>query len=226
MATGSRGVCRLYCHWSQTANRKITIMPITNIPYPYTLDTRHDNPPWHMDQVHIQQLYRLCERIRPKVVVEVGSYMGCSTSAFVEAINDRLVGELHCYEINPTAELHETLKEAEPFGPAYLKTVPYPKSPIYADLIFIDADHEHGAVLDTLAALCMGCPHIVMHDHNCINVGLGCGGVDWAVKLLKAAPNMHWHEDAAKRAGMWTHRGLFYAHHSVVASGWMPGDLP
>ena len=41
-------------------------MPITNIPYAYTLDTRHDNPPWHMDAIHIQQLYRLCERIRPQ----------------------------------------------------------------------------------------------------------------------------------------------------------------
>jgi len=202
-------------------------MPITNIPYAYTLDTRHDNPPWHMDAIHIQQLYRLCERIRPRVVVEVGSYMGASTSAFVEAMKDGLIDKLLCYEIKPTEELIKTRDIASGRGfDATIVEKPYPTAPIYADLILIDADHEHGAVLDTLAAVVMGCPHIVMHDHNCINVGLGCRGVDNSVRLLKQRAGWHWHEDTAKRAGMWTHRGLFYAHHSVVASGWLPGDLP
>lgn len=197
-------------------------MPITNIPYPYTLDTRHDDPPWHMDAIHIQQLYRLCERIRPRVVVEVGSYMGASTSAFVEAMKDGYIGQLVCHDISPTPELAKTVESVK--SHVQVIALPYPTVPIYADLILIDADHEHGAVLDTLAALCMGCPHIVMHDHNCINVGMGCRGVDNAVKLLKAAPNMRWHEDIKKRPGMWTHRGLFYAHHVLHESAWWWAD--
>ena len=201
-------------------------MPITNIPYPYTLDTRHDNPPWHMDAIHIQQLYRLCERIRPRVVVEVGSYMGASTSAFVEAMEDGLVEELVCYDIKPTKELMRVLNAAGEDSLACAIADTYPSAPIYADLILIDADHEHGAVLDTLAALCMSCPHIVMHDSNTINIGLGCSGVDRAVKLLKKASGLKWHEDVVKRPGMWTHRGLFYAHHVFEDSGWLPGDLP
>jgi len=205
-------------------------MPITNIPYPYTLDTRHDNPPWHMDAIHIQQLYRLCERIRPRVVVEVGSYMGASTSAFVEARRDGLIDNIVCYEIKPQKELWDTLslavRDGEEVTPCTVLPYPYPEHPQYADLILIDADHEHGAVLDTLAAVVMGCPHIVMHDSNAINLGLGCRGVDRAVKLLKAAPNMRWHEDIKMRPGMWTHRGLFHAHHVLHESGWIAGDLP
>jgi len=204
-------------------------MPITNIPYPYTLDTRHDNPPWHMDAIHIQQLYRLCERIRPRVVVEVGSYMGASTSAFAEAMRDGFIEQLRCHDTKPQPELLKVLDHADDNADSrrvQLSDIPYPAMPIYADLILIDADHEHGAVLDTLAALCMSCPHIVMHDSNTINIGLGCSGVDRAVKLLKKASGLKWHEDAVKRPGMWTHRGLFYAHHVLHESGWKEGDLP
>jgi hypothetical protein len=203
-------------------------MPITNIPYPYTLDRAHDNPPWHMDTIHIQQLYRMCERIRPRVVVEVGSYMGASTSAFVEAMKDGLIEELTCYETCPTVELLGLLDSVDAIGSGAndrLNMEPYPSAPIYADLIFIDADHEHGCPLDVLAALCMGCPHIVLHDHNCINVGLGCRGVADSAKLLQASPLYRWNEDTMKRAGMWTHRGLFYAHRAEVASGWLDGDV-
>lgn len=201
-------------------------MPITNIPYAYTLDTRHDNPPWHMDAIHIQQLYRMCERIRPRVVVEVGSYMGCSTSAFVEAMQDFHVNELHCYDISPTTELRKVMAEGEPFGPVKLHEAAYPSSPIYADLILIDADHEAGCVLDVVAALCMGCPHIVLHDHNCINVGLGCRGVAESASLLKAAPGRVWRDDIKKRDGMWTHRGIFYSTPRYFDPCWLEGDLP
>lgn len=199
-------------------------MPITNIPYPYTLDTRHDNPPWHMDAMHIQQLYRLCERIRPRTVVEVGSYMGCSTSAFVEAMRDGFVEKFACHELRITDELMAVIDHAPPG--VDIRPVPYPTAPIYADLIFIDADHEHGCPLDVLAALCMGCPHIVMHDHNCINVGLGCRGVVNSVNLLKADESRAWYEDIKKRPGMWTHRGLFYSRPRYTELGWRPEDLP
>jgi hypothetical protein len=201
-------------------------MPITNIPYAGTLDGAHSNPPWNMDVIHIQQLYRICHRIRPRVVVEVGSYMGASTSAFVEAMKDGLVEQLYCYDIRPTAELKKVVAQA-PNDNAAIYSMPYPESPRYADLIFIDGDHEHGAGWDTLAAVVMGCPHLVFHDHNCLNVGLGCRGVDRAVRLLQQAPNMRWTHDCRKRAGMWTHRGLFYAHHVLYDSGWVQGeDLP
>ena len=201
-------------------------MPITNLPYPYTLDAAHDNPPWHMDAMHVQQLYRLCERLRPRTVVEVGSYMGCSTSAFVEAMRDGLIEMLHCFEIQPTPELYSTISNVRVPGSAEVLAYTYPQSAIYADLILIDADHEHGCPLDVLAAVTMGCPHIVLHDHNCINVLLGCRGVVNSANLLKASPHYSWHEDTAKRPGLWTHRGMFYAHRKDVASGWREGDLP
>jgi hypothetical protein len=200
-------------------------MPITNIPYAGTLDGAHSNPPWNMDVIHIQQLYRLCHRIRPRVVVEVGSYMGASTSAFVEAMRDGYVEQLYCYDIKPTVELQRVV-EAAPKGNAAILTQPYPKAPRYADLIFIDGDHGWPAVEDALAAVLMGCPHIVLHDSNAINVGMGCGGVDKVVKLLQQAPDLRCHHDYVKRAGLFTHRGLFYAHHALVTSGWEEGDVP
>lgn len=199
-------------------------MPITNIPYPGTLDGAHTNPPWNMDVIHIQQLYRLCERIKPRVVVEVGSYMGASTSAFVEAMRDGYVEQLYCYDIRPLPSLHDVAGRA-PNGNVVIVDRPYPDLPRYADLIFIDGDHEHGCGWDTLAAVVEGCPHIVMHDSNAINVGLGCRGVARAVGLLQGARDLRWHHDCRKRAGMWTHRGLFYAHHALVKSGWEEGDL-
>lgn len=205
----------------------IANMPITNIPYPYTLDTDPRHPwPWHMDAIHIQQLYRMCERIRPRTVVEVGGYKGASTSAFAEAMKDGLIETFTCYEIRPTKELHEVLAPYRACWEAGVVTTPYPEDPIYADLILIDGDHEHGAVADTLAALCMGCPHIVMHDSNSHTLGIGCHGVRQAVGLLKAHDGRKWCEDITERAGMHTQRGLFYSRERESLSGWMPGDLP
>ena len=202
-------------------------MPITNIPYPYTLDTDPRHPwPWHMDAIHIQQLYRMCERIRPRTVVEVGSYKGASTSAFVEAMKDGLIQSLICYEIRPTDELSRLLFNDWPTGAIELNSHAYPIIPKYADLILIDGDHEAGAVADTLAALCMGCPHIVMHDSNSHTLGLGCHGVRQAVGLLKAHDGRKWCEDITERPGMHTQRGLFYSRERESLSGWLPGDLP
>jgi hypothetical protein len=205
-------------------------MPITNIPYSYTLDTAHANPPWHMDAIHVQQLYRLCERIQPRVVVEVGSYMGCSTSAFAEAMRDGFVDKLFCYDLQVQPELITVLNHGIALGHGQMEVnkCAYPSAPIYADLILIDADHEAGCPLDVLAAVTMGCPHIVLHDHNCINVGLGCRGVSNSANLLKASHDYTWHEDIQKRPDMWTHRGLFYAYHNSEwpFGGWRDEDLP
>lgn len=200
-------------------------MSIDNIPYAGTLDGAHSNPPWNMDPIHIQQLYRMCERIRPGVVVEVGSYMGASTSAFVEAMKDGYVRELICHDIAPHPSLLKVLAGA-PVGRAHLFDRPYPATPRFADLILIDGDHEHGAIYDTLAAVVMGCSHVLMHDSNSVNVGQGCGGVARAVRLLRMAGNLSCHEDCVKRRDQWTHRGLFYAHHKLHESGWREGDLP
>lgn len=39
-------------------------MPITNIPYAYTLDTRHDNPPWHMaGKKTVERLHELFDAL-------------------------------------------------------------------------------------------------------------------------------------------------------------------
>lgn len=198
-------------------------MPITNIPYAGTIDGAHSNPPWNMDVIHIQQLYRLCERIKPRVVVEVGSYMGASTSAFVEAMRDGYVEQLYCYDIRPTEALRRVVAQA-PNDNAAIYSMPYPESPRYADLIFIDGDHEHGAGWDALAAVVMGCPHIVMHDSNCINVGLGCRGVARAAGILKQFPNSQHSEDCVNRPSLWTHRGLFYWSRPDHPHAWWWGD--
>jgi len=202
-------------------------MPIQNIPYPYTLDTDPRHPwPWHMDAIHIQQLYRMCERIRPRTVVEVGSFKGASTSAFIEAMQDGLIEHLTIHEPVPNGDLASVMLNAMADKRATWESASYYDRPTYADLILIDGDHEAGAVADTLAALCMGCPHIVMHDSNSHTLGIGCHGVRQAVQLLKAHDGRKWCEDITERAGMHTQRGLFYSRERESLSGWEPGDLP
>lgn len=186
-----------------------------NIPYPETLDKIH-NPPWHMDAIHIQQLYRICERARIRSVIEVGSYSGASTSAFVEAMNAGIVTQLQCHEIHPTDSLRNVLARVTR-GRAELVVTSFYHHPQPADLILIDGDHGWPALADLAAALAMDIPHIILHD----TVGLfDCHGSKLAADLLRKAARYYCHEDNRHRVGMFTGRGLMHAHHLMEIGNW------
>lgn len=186
-----------------------------NIPYPETLDTTH-NPPWHMDAIHIRQLYRICIQARIHSVIEVGSYLGASTSAFVEAINAGVVSDLLCHDTEPTASLRSVLARAT-LGHAEVLGSPFYCHPRKADLILIDGDHGWPATADLAAALAMDIPHIVLHD----TMGyFDCHGSKRAGDLLRKATKYRCYEDNRRRPGMLTERGLMYACHNNLIGGW------
>lgn len=181
------------------------------IPYPWTLDTKH-TPPYNMDVLHIERLFQICARVQPRSVIEIGSYRGASTSAFIEALNAGHIEKLTIFELHSTPELQQTIAQAAKPELVSCNWRPYYETPVYADLILIDGDHGWPALADLAAALSQGVPHIVLHDSNTVELGLkDCWGSHLACQILKASDCYTIYEDKEKRPGMHTDRGMLYA---------------
>jgi len=184
---------------------------MTPLPYPWTLDTAH-TPPYNMDPVHVERLFRICERVQPHSVLEIGSYKGASTSAFIEALNWGHIQKLTIFELYSTPELQRTIAQATDQTKVCCNWRPYYEAPVYADLALIDGDHGWPALADLAAALAQGVPHIVLHDTNAVHLGLQeCWGSAMAASLLRASYSYTVYEDKVKRPGMFTDRGMMYA---------------
>lgn len=174
-----------------------------------------------MDTRHIERLFKIARITRPRTVIEIGSYQGASTTAWIVALNEGFVQTVRLYEIAPTAELHAMIAKANDQRAVSLNTRPYYDAPEYADLILIDGAHGWQALADLASALAMGCPQIIMHDSRTyMNLGDGWGA--WlGANILKSSPLYRWFEDAEKRSGEWTHRGLLYASkHAKAQEAW------
>jgi len=181
----------------------------TPLPYPWTVDTQHV-PPYNMDPLHIEKLFQICSIVKPKSVIEIGSYKGASTSAFIEALNAGYIQSLTIFELYSTPELQKTLDQAKDQTAVTCNWHPYYSTPMYADLILIDGDHGWPAIADLAAALAMGVRTIVLHDSNTVSLGLkDCWGSELACQILKASDHYETWEDKEKREGMHTERGLF-----------------
>ena len=194
-------------------------MSPTPIPYPWTVDTQHV-PPYNMDPLHIEKLYQICSIVKPKSVIEIGSFKGASTSAFIEALNAGHIESLAIFELHSTPELQKTIEQAKDQTSVTCNWHPYYDTPMYADLVLIDGDHGWPALADLAAALSMGVPTIVLHDSNTVNMGLkDCWGSQLACQILKASSLYECWEDKEKRPGMHTERGMF------VGWKWVNFDL-
>ena len=184
-------------------------VPFDFSPYRFTL-LQDEKAIWNMDLPHIQVLYELAMLPGLETVVEIGSFRGASTSAFIQAQKDGAGFHLHIVEIKVRPQLRQVLA-AVPSSrwtvytePIQGITVPTP------DLILIDGDHGAPAVVDTLAALCLGARIVVMHDSQ-THVAVtpkNHWGAHLAAKLLKRHPDRDWWEDCRPRSGMLTERGL------------------
>ena len=153
-----------------------------------------------MDALHCDVLRQIASLPEIKSVIEIGSYKGVSTRALFEATG---VDWITIYEIDPLPELIAVLEE---FGgcESDIITKPFWEDPQSASMVFIDADHGAGALKDTLMAVLMETPVIVMHDSQ-LEEGWGSRA---AVEILKKS-HRSWVEDAKPRVGMRTDRGLF-----------------
>lgn len=184
-------------------------MPFDFSPYQFTL-LQDEKAIWNMDPPHIQVLYELAMLPGLENVVEIGSFRGASTSAFIQAQKDGACFHLHVVEIRIRPQLRQVLA-AMPGSRWTVYTEPIQDITVPApDLILIDGDHGTPAVVDTLAALCLGGRIVVMHDSQ-THVAVTAKnhwGAHLAAKLLKGHPGRDWWEDSRHRPGMFTERGL------------------
>lgn len=182
--------------------------------YDFTLESK-PGAPMHIDDRHWRILYGIAMKCS-RHVVEIGSFRGRSTSAFVDAINDGAAFNLHLVEPNPSEQLRQVISMCKFPGRITLHKTKSTNWRIpNVDLWFIDGDHGWPAALDALNALVCEPKVIAMHDTRSARHGLAhCFGATLvADALISYAQRPSW-EDAAVRPGEWTHRGLFLSFDS------------
>lgn len=173
-------------------------------PYSFTLDREH-TPPWHMDPRHVAMLFAVLEKHRPRKAIEIGSYRGSSTAAFVEALNAGHIDELTCIERHPTPQLHRVLAMVQRGKARVLPRASLECDFRGADIVFIDGDHGWPAIHEVARCLALDIPVIAMHDTQ---GHYGCGGSALAAAVLREAVGREFTEDAEQRPGEFTHRGF------------------
>lgn len=171
----------------------------------HRLPTDTGTPPMAMDYRHVEALYEAILTAHPVVAVEIGSYMGHSTTAFLHAMESLLRMELHIFEPYPTPEL---LRIISGNSRVHLHESPIWDSPIEPDFVFIDGDHGVPALADLAFCLARGVRTIAMHDSNGFTAGLTPSGSETAANLLKTMHGFYHTEDKEYREGEWTQRGF------------------
>ncbi len=179
--------------------------------YDYTQDKRMMS----MDDVHVHMLRRAVDLdtgipCEDRVVVEIGSYRGRSTTALVHALEAGAIGLLHVVEVNPTQELVRLITESTCKDKIHLHTWPFWELDVEVNhMAFIDGDHRWPALADALACLALDVPIIAMHDSQSYPTLPKCWGAYTAANVLRKAKGRTVWEDAEKREGADTWRGFF-----------------
>ncbi len=163
------------------------------------------SPPMAMDCRHVLALYTALLKARPRVAVEIGSYMGHSTVAFLSATASLPEMQVHLFEPYPTPELLRLIADAPQIT---LHRSPIWGSDLHPDFAFIDGDHGVPALADLAFCLARDVRVIAMHDSNGHTCGLTPEGSEMAANLLKAMPDRRFTEDCEYRKGEWTQRGF------------------
>lgn len=165
--------------------------------------------PMNMDKLHVDLLRDLLAKRKPKVAMEIGSFEGISTQAFLDALDAGDIGHLHIVELAITPVLQTRIDLCKNKDRITVHTKPSWEVMQPADFVFIDGHHGNPAYIDTLVSLALGASCIAMHDTCSKSIGIpGCDGSQGAWNILKAAKGRAFEEDNANRPGMFTHRGF------------------
>ena len=170
------------------------------------------NHAWAMDRVHIEIINTIAMGGYLRNVLEVGSFMGASASAWVDAMSHGREIRLACLDIRIRASLHWLRKQSDG-----LMTVQKGHSLDHDygkyDCIVLDGDHRQKTVEKEQKKLHeVSVPALFAHDVNCHNAG-------WrrALGPHNLAESFRHHGEYATftdcnvRKGMKTERGLFFA---------------
>lgn len=169
-----------------------------------TVDLSHE---WTTDIRHIQLLHAIGMLFSPLGrIVEIGSFKGASTMAFVSLLRAKRAADLVCVEPNPTPELKSVLAAVS--GRSLIVQT-YPTYGPTPDMVFIDGNHGAPALKDIEWALTRLCPIICLHDTNSVNVGYPtCWGAEQAARTLEEHRDYFTFEDKKPRDGERTERGF------------------
>lgn len=179
--------------------------------------TNGQNPPWHMDQTHVKMVYQEALKFKTGRIMEIGSYAGYSSSAFVQAINEGCSFELHLVDPQPDERLLKVINKCKKKKNIVLHTCPSHEVKLMCDLVLIDGHHGAPAIGDLAQALAYQTKTIIMHDSQTYHLGLAdCWGAALAADILKTATNREWVEDKKKRRGEFTERGLLISHEKFL----------
>jgi len=173
---------------------------------------------WGMDLRHIQILYNILlfpEFIR---VLEIGTHHGVSTTAFVEAQNERKGKlEIHLCDIRFEESARILCKNVPNIILHELTSSDYLQNAPKFDLAFLDGSHIAEDVEDEFEFLCLnGIDTLILHDVNTQLLPENkdtpwYDGPMFLKQKLMASPDWLCIEDSLFRSGEKTERGLFLA---------------
>ena len=98
------------------------------------------------DFVHLKAMWAVLEDVRPRTIVEVGSYRGGSACLWLEALRLGYTNEVHLFEPSPRRELLDLIAMSTTPNKIVLHRQSYYDFPIAADMIFVDGDHRWAAI--------------------------------------------------------------------------------
>jgi len=174
----------------------------------YGLDPNTGSPPMAMDLRHVEMLKLAIIEARSRTAVEIGSHLGHSLVAFIEAMNELLDLKVHVFEPNYTTALDELIMESGVSDRIIIHRYPVWGAGVAPDFVFIDGDHGLPALADLAWCLAKNVRTIAMHDTRSCTRLQSCWGAGEVAALLKDMPSREWTGDCEDRPGEWTWRGF------------------
>lgn len=168
-------------------------------PKSWEIDARHRD--WIRDELMTGKYRR---------VLEIGSYRGYSTAAFLDALNAGKVDEIHLCDTSITHELRQLVGDLPGVKLHKCRSVDLLAKDAAFDLVFVDGDHTL-EVIQAETPYLVGVPAIFAHDTNSTAVGYpNCEGPPYLkAALIEAGYTIT--EDCERRPGELTHRGMMFA---------------
>lgn len=165
-------------------------------------------PPMAMDYRHVEMLHRAIIEAQPRIAVEIGSHLGHSLVAFLEAMDDLPDMTLYVAETHWTPELLALVNRSPHTSRICMIEGPVWRHRIAADFVFIDGDHGQPALADLAWSIYSGAKVIAMHDTRSFDRLPECWGARTIAEWLSEDPTRTWFEDNEDRPDEWTWRGF------------------
>ena len=182
---------------------------------PYLFDGRYSacyvDVPFCIDQRHVYIIHEVLTSWPFKHALEIGGYMGASSTAFVEANKRDWDLRLTFCDVEPTDSLRQVIAGHRLVTKPSWELLDDPGEQF--DFILVDGNHDSASVGMELQRLIPREPLCVMaHDTSASSAGFPlCEGARELKETFIDLPGYRCIEDAAYRPGELTHRGLFLA---------------